>query len=258
LDWALDFEERIFNPFQKQCMEVFAQRYNTENLIHFKREKIIIKQYVQGKKKYVTQIIANEDKIYPEPTTKITGIEINRSDLCAYSRKKVKRLVDIMLEGDVYATPNKDAMVSYIRQCYKEFKSQKIEDISTPKGVKDYNKYHVKLNSTFDNFLHSTPIHNRSAIIYNYIIKDKKLPYMEVNNGAKIKFVFINPKNKYRTNVVGYIGNFPKEFAKEFTIDYDEQFDKQFKGIAQRMFDVLNFGDVTLKDSKLLSMIEEE
>ena len=296
LDWSLDFEERIFNPFLTKCMDIFAQKYNTENLIHFKREKIILKQYVQAKKKYVTQIIANENKIYDTPVVKITGIEINKSDLCAYSRKKIKTLLDIMFEGDEFCVPNKEKMLEYIRKCYKEFKKQPIQDISSPKGVKDYDGYYKGLKLTLsdgnivyvktekygkskrgdpfgksstivkkepftadlETFISGTPMHNRASIVYNYIIKSEQLPYAEIFNGTKMKYIFVETKNKYKTNVVGYVGNYPKEFNKMFKIDFNEQFDKQFKAIAQRMFDTLDFGVVTLKDSKIVSIIEED
>jgi DNA polymerase elongation subunit (family B) len=296
LDWSLDFEERIFNPFLNRCMDIYAERYNTKNLLFFKREKIILKQYVQAKKKYATLIIANEKKIYKEPTLKITGIEINKSDLCAYSRKKIKVLLEIMFEGDEFCVPNKDKMQEYIRKCYKEFKKQTIEDISAPKGVNDYDGYYKGLKLTLNDgtlvyvktekfssakkgdpfgksativkkepftadmetYISGTPMHNRAAIVYNFIIKSEQLPYMEIFNGTKLKYVFVESKNKYKTNVVGYIGNYPKEFNKIFKIDFNEQFEKQFRAIAQRMFDTLDFGVITLKDSKIVSIIEED
>jgi hypothetical protein len=295
----LDFEKRIFNPFLERCMDVYAARYNTVNLLNFKREKIILKLYVQAKKKYVAQIIANEKKIYDTPVVKITGIEINKSDLCGYSRKKLKGLLEILMEGDEFSLPNKDNMQEFIRKAYVEFKKQAIQDISAPKGVKEYDAYkkgtkltgvdgsthyykvdkvsHLKpgdafgkyilskkesytvdLSKDLDIYLSGTPIHNRAAIVYNYIIESLKLPYMEIANGTKIKYVFVNSKNKYKTNVIGYVGNYPKEFSKMFKIDYDEQFEKQFRNIAQRMFDTLGFGEITLKDSKILSFIEED
>jgi DNA polymerase elongation subunit (family B) len=258
LEWTLNFEKIILQPFLTKCMDIYAKKYNTENLINFKREKIILKQYVQGKKKYATQIIANEKIVYDTPVLKVTGIEINRSDLCQYSRKKLKKLLDIMMAGDEYSYPNKDDMLEYIRSAYKEFKSQSIQDISAPKGINGYNKYDVVLDETFSNFKPHTPMHNKASMIYNFIIKKEHLPYMEINDGTKMKYVFVNPRNKYKTNVIGYVGNYPKEFQKIFKIDYDEQFEKQFKAIGQRMFDVLDFGEITLKDSKIMSFIEEE
>ncbi len=253
LTWALDFEKRIFTEFLDRCMEIYASKHNTVNLLNFKREKIITKMYVQAKKKYICQILADEKKVYEKPKTKVTGVEINKSDLCTYSRKNIKKLADLMFEGD---NPDRELMMDYIRRCFKEFKKQSIVDISTPKGVADYNKYSVPLKLPFK-FIPKTPMANKSSIIYNYIIKEKKLPYISVANGTKIKYIYIDSRNVYYANVIAYVGNYPKEFEKMFKIDYKTQFEKQFLGIAQRMFDTLGFGMITMEDSKLMKLIEE-
>jgi hypothetical protein len=56
--------------------------------------------------------------------------------------------------------------------------------------------------------------------------------------------------------VIGYIGNFPKEFNKLFLIDLDTQFEKQFLNVAQRMFDTLGFGTIQMKDSKINKLFD--
>jgi len=252
LDWALRFESIFFNDFLTKCVDIYAANHNTINLLNFKREKIITKMYVQAKKKYITQIVANEKKIYTTPTTKVTGIEINKSDLCAFSRKELKVLADLMFEEDV---PNKDRMTQFVRKAYKEFIKQPIEQISSPKGVNDYDKYSIPLELPM-NFLPHTPMAHKSGMIYNYIVKTFKLPLQEVSNGTKIKYIYVYEQNKFKTNVIGYIGNFPKELKKYFELDLDTQFEKQFLNVAQRIFDSLGFGTIQMKDSKINKLFE--
>ena len=64
LDFVLDFEKRVVEPFLKKIMDEYAENYNTTNMLHFKREKIIDKMYVQAKKKYATLNLANEVKTF--------------------------------------------------------------------------------------------------------------------------------------------------------------------------------------------------
>ena len=252
LDWMLNFEKVFLSDFLVKCMDIYAKNYNTTNMIHFKREKIVLKMYIQAKKKYITQIIANEGENYTIPQTKVTGVEINKSDLCAFSRKKLKELADLMFEDDV---PDKDAMTKFVRKVYKDFLKQPIEQISSPKGVSDYDKYSIPMTLPFQ-YLPHTPMANKASIIYNYIVKEKQLPVQEVSNGTKIKYIYVYENNKYKTNVIGYIGNFPKEFNKLFLIDLDTQFEKQFLNVAQRMFDTLGFGTIQMKDSKINKLFD--
>lgn len=255
LDFCLDFEKRILEPFIKKAMDAFGERYNTKNLIHFKREKIITKIYVQAKKKYALQALANEEDIYDKPDFSITGLETKKSDLCKFSKKHLTELINIMFSGDSETLPNKIAMQNHIREGYKEFKKQKIADIALPKSVGTYDKYDTEISVGNMNFEKGTPIFNKASMIYNLIIKEKNLPYVEIKDGDKMKYAFVHQNNVYKTNVVAFIGNWPKEFDDIFQIDYDEMFDKQYLRIAQRMFDTLGFGKIILKDSKLSKLV---
>jgi hypothetical protein len=153
--------------------------------------------------------------------------------------------------------PDKEMMLKYVRQAFIDFKKQNISDISSPKGVGDYEKYYVDMTKSLTDFLPSTPIFNRASIVYNHIIKELSLPYVEIATGSKMKYIYVNPNNKYKTNVVGYVGNWPKEFDKLFKIDYDVQFEKQYLQIAQRLFDILGFSLITLKESRLSKLMED-
>lgn len=255
LEFALDFQKRILEPFLDKIMVEFAEQYNTENKIYFKREKVIAKIFVQTKKKYATLNLANEDEIYDTPNFAVTGLEIKKSDLCKFSRKSLNDLLLLMFSGGIEEFPNKQNMLKFIRDANKEFMKQDVNDIACAKGISDFDKFYVE---GYTNFIPSTPIYNRSAIIYNYIVDELNLPYQKATNGTKIKYVYVKENNKYKTDAIGFIGNWPKEFDNIFEIDLKTQFEKQYLNLCTRIFDVLNYGQVTLKDSKLLRLIEEE
>lgn len=253
LDFVLEFEVEFLDPFLNKIMNQFAEKYNTESLIGFKREKVILKQLVQAKKKYATSVIANEKKIYDKPTLKVTGLEVVRSDLSKFSKDSLKKFLNLMFEGEV---PDKKILLNHIRNAYKQMKQEDISNIALPKSVGTYDKYDKDISEDIE-FEKGTPIFNKASMIYNLIVKENKLPYMEINNGSKMKYVFVRPNNKFNTNVVAFIGNYPKEFNEIFKIDYDMIFEKQYLNIVQRIFDVLEFGQITMKDSNLMKLFDE-
>jgi len=158
-----------------------------------------------------------------------------------------------MFEGEV---PDKKILLNHIRNAYKQMKQEDISNIALPKSVGTYDKYDKDISEDIE-FEKGTPIFNKASMIYNLIVKENKLPYMEINNGSKMKYVFVRPNNKFNTNVVAFIGNYPKEFNEIFKIDYDMIFEKQYLNIVQRIFDVLEFGQITMKDSNLMKLFDE-
>jgi DNA polymerase elongation subunit (family B) len=255
LEFALDFQQRVLEPFLDKIMNEFAEPFNTENKIHFKREKIIAKIYVQKKKKYATLNLANEEEIYDTPNFAVTGLEIKKSDLCKFSRESLGKLLHIMFEGGLEDLPNKQNMLDYIREQKLEFVKQGVNEIGCAKGLKDFENWDVK---NFKDFKPKTPIYYRAGVLYNYIVDELNLPYQKCQNGTKINYVYVNTKNKYKTDVIGYIGNWPKEFDSMFQIDYELQFEKQYLDLSQRIFDTLGFGEIIIKKSKLMSLIEDD
>lgn len=164
-------------------------------------------------------------------------------------------LVEMMFEGDC---PDHKKMQEFVRAANKQFKKLSVNEVASPKAVTDYDKYNVDIDSIpFDKFLPHTPIHNRASMMYNKVIKDHNLPYVEIKNGSKLKYVYVHPANVYKTDVIGFVGNWPKEFDQFFKVDFKKQFEKQYLNIANRMFETLGFGEVVLKDGRLAKLLEE-
>lgn len=253
IDFANDFDHRILTPFFNKLVDIYCDKYNIPNKINFKREKIITKMFVQVKKKYVCQIIANEGEVYDKPKIKITGLETKKSDLPGFCKKGLNELIDVMFDGE---RPDEERMVEIVRKYQKIHKNSPIEEIAIPKGVKDYKKYAIDFSKGMI-YLPSTPIHNRASINHNYMVQKYKLPYREIDDGAKVKYLFVNQTNELHQNVIAFDDEWPDLFDKKFTVDRDTLFTKTFLDISQRMFDALGFRKISLKENKMGNFLKK-
>ena len=115
---------------------------------------------------------------------------------------------------------------AFIAKFKDEFSSLPIEDISFPRGCNGINKW----SNPATIYSKGTPIHVRGALLYNFHNKKNKLThkYPLIQDGEKIKFVYLKTPNKINENVISYLGTFPREFGLDKQVDYDLQFSKSF------------------------------
>ena len=249
INWTGDFNKKFLTEFFNKILDYyFEKHYGVKNIMNFKLEKVISEMVVFGKKNYATVLLSNEGVIYKEPKFSVTGFASRRSDRPSFCRKKINDTLKLFFE-----CKDKYNVIEEIRKIKTEFKQQEIEVISTPKTVTDYKKY-AKTYEFYDKhglvFDKHTPIHNRSSILYNYIVKENDLPYQFIDDGAKIKYLYVLPNNRYKTYVIGYIGNYPEVFNNIFKIDYNEQFNKTFLEAMQSLFTAVGWGEIDLNEEK--------
>ena len=113
------------------------------------------------------------------------------------------------------------------------------EDIAFPRSVSDVNKH--KSHSSI--YAKGAPIHVRGALLYNHYIKEKGLDnkYSIINNGEKIKFIYLKKANPIRENVISFISDFPREIGVDKYIDYELQFNKAFLDPLKVILDAIGW-----------------
>ena len=213
--------EEKFEPYIDQCYQNLATYVSAyDQKMQMKRENIADRGIWTAKKRYILNVWNSEGVQYAEPKLKVMGIEAVKSSTPAPCRKMLKDAFKIMMTG------SEDDVIEYIDNCRKTFNSLEPEDISFPRSVSDVDKY-KSVNAIYDK---GTPIHCRGALLFNHYVKQKKLTnkYSLIQNGEKIKFLYLKKPNPIHENVLSFIQEWPKELDLNKYIDYDLQFDKAF------------------------------
>ena len=132
-----------------------------------------------------------------------------------------------------------DDVINFIDNARTKFRSLPPEDIAFPRTCSSVDKH--KSHSTI--YAKGTPIHARGALLYNHYIKERKLDnkYSLINNGEKIKFVYLKKPNPMRENVISFISDFPTELDLDRYIDYDLQFEKAFLDPVKVILDAIGW-----------------
>jgi DNA polymerase elongation subunit (family B) len=226
---SMEFEKYIESSYQELADYVNAY----DQKMQMKRENIADRGIWTAKKRYILNVWDSEGVRYDEPKLKIMGLEAVKSSTPAPCRQKIKDALKIVM------TKTEDEMISFIDNFRKAFNELPPEEISFPRSINDVDKH--KSSSTL--YCKGTPIHARGAILYNHLIKEKKLDkkYAKIQNGEKIKFCYLKLPNPIRENVISYIQEFPKEFGLDKYIDYDLQFSKAFLEPMKVILDAINW-----------------
>ena len=213
-------KERI-EPFIDRSYKELAEYVGAyEQKMFMKRENIANKGIWTAKKRYILNVWDSEGVRYEKPKLKIMGLEAVKSSTPAACRIAIKECMKVIVNKD------EESAQAFIAKFKNEFSSLPIEDISFPRGCNGINKW----SNPATIYSKGTPIHVRGALLYNFHNKKNKLThkYPLIQDGEKIKFVYLKTPNKIGENVISYLNTFPKEFALDKQVDYDLQFSKSF------------------------------
>jgi len=213
--------EEQLEPYIDKCYVKLADYVNAyDQKMQMKRENIADRGIWTAKKRYILNVWDSEGVRYEEPKLKIMGIEAVKSSTPAPCRKMIKDGLRVMMEG------TEDEMIKFIDQARLKFNKLSVEELAFPRSISDVNKHksHITIYGK------GCPIHVRGSLLHNHYIKERGLDnkYSLINNGDKIKFVYLKKANPIRENVISFLNDFPYELGLDKYIDYELQFNKAF------------------------------
>lgn len=208
-------------PTIAKAMDSIADYTNAfEQKMDFKREVIADKGIWVAKKRYALNVYDNEGVRYAEPKLKVMGLEIVRSSTPAPVRDSLREAVKLCL------TSSENVLQDFVEQTWKDFQDMPPEQIAFPRGCNNLEKY-TDVASIYSK---GTPMHVRGALMYNYILNRDNLTmkHERIQDGDKIKFLYLKEPNHIGENCVAFNAKLPLEFDLHRYVDYELIFQKAF------------------------------
>jgi DNA polymerase elongation subunit (family B) len=225
----VELEKYIEGSYQE--LATYVNAYDQK--MQMKRENIADRGIWTAKKRYILNVWDSEGVRYEEPKLKMMGIEAVKSSTPAPCRKMIKDALKLMMSG------TEDEVIDFIDKCRREFRTLPPESIAFPRTASDVQKY----QSSSSIYTKGTPVHIRGALLFNHYIKEKKLTnkYSLINNGEKVKFIYLKKPNSIHENIISFMQEFPKELNLDKYIDYDLQFEKSFVEPLRSILDAIGW-----------------
>ena len=229
-----NFCEGKLVPFIDKSYDELSEYLNCmERTLVMKRECIAEKGIWTAKKRYILNVWDNEGVRYKEPSLKMMGIEAVKSSTPAPCRRYIKECLDIIMGG------TEDELIEYIERTRAEHAALPPEQVAFPRSCNNLAKFRDPTTL----YRKSTPMHVRGSLLYNHYVKEHKLQnkYNQINDGDKIKFVFLKKPNNIGENIISFISEFPHEIGLTKYLDYDTMYTKGFIDPLQAVLDVIGW-----------------
>jgi hypothetical protein len=235
------YSEKLNNEYLNKLSK---NKFNIDkHKFNWKTENILRSALWTGKRRYAQYIIEKEGVPVNELDTK--GLELQKSN----SNPIFKKFGEQFIKDILFGKPKIELDKSII-DFYNYIKETDPIIIGKPSGVSFINKCIKRKpgpGEIFSEFNINTKENSKAAIIYNDLLKFKKLDkkYESIIEGDKI-FVFNLVNNPYHIDVIGIPnGKIPPEideFIKKYT-DYEQLFESSILNKLKELYNDLGWKD---------------
>jgi DNA polymerase elongation subunit (family B) len=184
-----------YNYFAKKFCNLDKHRFD------IKQEVIAKSGLFVTKKRYGLKIINDNGKKVNKMMIK--GLDIVRSSFPIAMREMLSKVLE-----DVLMDVPKDKLDKFILNFKNSMKLMDFDKIAMPTSVKGIKKYRDSEGGIFHTYKLGTPVHVKSSLFYNDLLKYFKITkkYSPIYNGEKIKWVYLK-NNPIGLETVAYKGH---------------------------------------------------
>ena len=188
--------------YLNQGYDYFASKFCNlkEHRFDIKQEVIAKSGLFVTKKRYGLKIINDNGKKVNKMMVK--GLDTVRSSFPIAMREMLSKVLE-----DILMDVPKEKLDKFIINFKNSMKLMDFNKIAIPTSVKGIKKYGVVDGNLFTSYKLGTPVHVKSAIFYNDLLKHLKVSkrYSEIFDGEKIMWVYLKP-NPIGLQTIAYKG----------------------------------------------------
>ena len=194
-DEVQSYLNESYNYFAKKFCNLNEHRFD------IKQEVIAKSGLFVTKKRYGLKIINDNGKKVDKMMVK--GLDTVRSSFPIAMREMLSKVLE-----DIMMDVPKEKLDEFIINFRDSMKLMDFDKIAIPTSVKGIKKYGIKDGNLFDSYKIGTPVHVKSALFYNDILKYLKIPkrFTEIFDGEKIKWVYLK-NNPIGIETIAYKGH---------------------------------------------------
>ena len=215
--------QKVSNDFIGEfALKSFNIPNDRQHYFELKQEVVIERSYHSGKRRYA-MLIVNKEGV-PVEEMVMMGLDLMKSNMPPLYKKFGQNLLKEIMSGKPKLEIDKRIV---------DFKSSLNElpwnDLAKPTGVKHINSYIAKRpapGEIFSEFKLKAPVNTKGAVVYNDLLKFKRLDkkYTLFTEGDKMKYVSLKP-NPFNIDVIGFRGEGDPEFITDFIDKYVDRED---------------------------------
>lgn len=200
----------------------------------FKRESICDKGIFIGKKYYALHKLDEEGVVMDK--FKYIGVDVVKTTMPKKVKPYVKKVIEHMIMTQSFKETN-----DLFNEAYEEFKKLPITDIAKISGMNNYDQYSSRCNGM--NTVKGMPSHLKAAYFHDLIVDQNgwSSKYDKFKTGDKVRMVYVKKPNKYNLEMIGFKGEWTKDFDDIFTVDYEKMFGKVFYAAIERFYEAVGW-----------------